>query len=36
MKKPAYLKADREFKENEQAIRHEVFVLLKQIINPKK
>ncbi|WP_426323101.1 hypothetical protein [Pseudoduganella sp. R-43] len=36
MKKPAYIKADREFKENEQAIRHEVFVLLKQIINPKK
>jgi hypothetical protein len=36
MKKPAYLKADREFKANEQAIHHEVFVLLQQIINPKK
>jgi len=36
LKKPAYIKADGEFKANEQAIRHEVFVLLKQIINPKK
>lgn len=36
LKKPAYIKADREFKENERAIQHEVFVLLKQIINPKK
>jgi len=36
MKKPAYIKADREFKANEQAIHHEAFVLLQQIINPKK
>ncbi|KQV59718.1 MULTISPECIES: hypothetical protein [unclassified Duganella] len=36
LKKPAYIKADREFKANDQAIHHEVFVLLKQIINPKK
>jgi len=36
MKKAAYIKADREFKANEQAIHHEVFVLLQQIINPKK
>ncbi|SFG43976.1 hypothetical protein SAMN05518865_11266 [Duganella sp. CF458] len=36
LKKPAYIKADVEFKANERAIHHEVFVLLKQIINPKK
>lgn len=36
LKKPAYIKADSEFKANEPAIRHEVFLLLKQIINPKK
>jgi len=36
LKKPAYIKADREFKANEQAIHHETFVLLQQIINPKK
>lgn len=36
LKKPAYIKADREFKTNEQAIHHETFVLLQQIINPKK
>ena len=35
LKKPAYLKADQEFKANEQAIHHETFVLLKEIINGK-
>lgn len=35
LKKPAYLKADKEFKANEQAIHHETFVLLKEIINSK-
>lgn len=35
LKKPAYLKADKEFKANEQAIHHETFVLLKEIINGK-
>ncbi|MGW8391840.1 hypothetical protein [Pseudoduganella sp. HUAS MS19] len=36
LKRPAYIKADGEFKANERAIHHEVFVLLKRIINPKK
>jgi hypothetical protein len=35
LKKPAYLKAEKEFKANEQAINHETFVLLKSIINGK-
>lgn len=35
LKKPAYLKAEKEFKENEQALNHETFVLLKEIINGK-
>ena len=35
LKKPAYLKADQEFKANERAINHETFVLLKEIINGK-
>ena len=35
LKKPAYLKADQEFKANEQAIHHETFVLLKEVINGK-
>lgn len=35
LKKPAYLKAEKEFKANEQAIHHETFVLLKEIINGK-
>ncbi|MYM23873.1 hypothetical protein GTP46_14565 [Duganella sp. FT135W] len=35
LKKPAYIKADKEFKANEQAIHHETFVLLKSIINGK-
>lgn len=35
LKKPAYLKAEKEFKENEQAINHETFVLLKEVINGK-
>jgi hypothetical protein len=35
LKKPAYLKADKEFKANEEAIHHETFVLLKDIINSK-
>jgi hypothetical protein len=35
LKKPAYLKADKEFKANEQAIHHETFVLLKEVINGK-
>lgn len=35
LKKPAYIKADREFKANEQAIHHETFVLLQQIIKGK-
>lgn len=33
--KPAYVKADKEFKANEQAIQHETFVLLKAVINGK-
>ncbi len=36
LKKPAYIKADREFKANEQAIHHETFVLLQQIIKARK
>jgi len=35
LKKPAYVKADQEFKANEQAIQHETFVLLKSVINGK-
>jgi len=35
LKKPAYLKAEKEFKANEQAITHETFVLLKSVINGK-
>jgi hypothetical protein len=35
LKKPAYLKADQEFKANERAINHEAFVLLKDIIKGK-
>jgi hypothetical protein len=35
LKKPAYIKANQEFKANEQAIHHETFVLLKAIINGK-
>jgi hypothetical protein len=35
LKKPAYLKAEKEFKANEQAIHHEAFVLLKEIIGSK-
>ena len=35
LKKPAYLKAEKEFKANEQAINHETFVLLKEVINGK-
>jgi hypothetical protein len=35
LKKPAYLKAEQEFKANEQAINHETFLLLKQVINGK-
>ncbi|TFW15514.1 hypothetical protein [Duganella callida] len=35
LKKPAYVKADQEFKANESAIQHETFVLLKDIINGK-
>jgi hypothetical protein len=35
LKKPAYVKADKEFKANEQAIQHETFVLLKSVINGK-
>jgi hypothetical protein len=35
LKKPAYVKADKEFKASEQAIHHETFILLKQIINGK-
>ncbi|WP_343733146.1 hypothetical protein [Duganella sp.] len=35
LKKPAYLKAEKEFKANEQAIHHETFVLLKEVINGK-
>ena len=35
LKKPAYLKAEKEFKANEQAINHETFVLLKAVINGK-
>ncbi|WP_432383262.1 hypothetical protein [Duganella sp. P38] len=35
LKKPAYLKAEKEFKANEQAIHHETFVLLKEIISGK-
>ncbi|WP_035374803.1 hypothetical protein [Pseudoduganella violaceinigra] len=35
MKKPAFIKADREFKANEQAIHHETFVLLQAIIKGK-
>jgi hypothetical protein len=35
LKKPAYIKADKEFKANEQAIHHETFILLKSIINGK-
>ena len=35
LKKPAYIKADKEFKANEQAINHETFLLLKSIINGK-
>lgn len=35
LKKPAYIKADQEFKANESAIHHETFVLLKEIIGGK-
>jgi hypothetical protein len=35
LKKPAYIKADQEFKANESAIHHETFVLLKEIISSK-
>jgi hypothetical protein len=35
LKKPAYLKAEREFKAQEQALHHEAFVLLKEVINGK-
>jgi hypothetical protein len=35
LKKPAYVKASKEFKANEQAINHETFVLLKSVINGK-
>ena len=35
LKKPAFIKADQEFKANEQAIHHEAFVLLNQVINGK-
>ncbi|MHA4870658.1 DUF2059 domain-containing protein [Duganella sp. PWIR1] len=35
LKKPAYVKANQEFKANEQAIRHETFVLLKEVVNGK-
>lgn len=35
LKKPAYIKASKEFKANEQAINHETFVLLKAVINGK-
>ena len=35
LKKPAYIKADQEFKASEQAIHHEAFVLLNQVINGK-
>jgi hypothetical protein len=35
LKKPAYIKADQEFKANEQAIHHETFVLLKEVISGK-
>lgn len=35
LKKPAYLKAEKEFKANEQAIQHETFVLLKEVISAK-
>ncbi|WP_342113569.1 hypothetical protein [Pseudoduganella sp. OTU4001] len=35
LKKPAYLKADQEFKANERAIQQETFLLLKEIAKTK-